>query len=279
MPAEKLAALETMIRDILWEEVLAHAEHLPARDKKTRYVKWIAEADLKLKDEARQRWINCHGESAWLDPLVKTLDRMLVRGVRGAAPRIAEEVASRLNDGTPIDQPKQLVADCLKHAIYDEIRTLVRRAETGAKPRTSRQPTTRKRDERMLVRQFTPQRLLSLAARPELLPHLAYCLAYDYRSGGNDRAVFAQYEQLKIGSTTLGTVLDEIEEAFRRDDETLARQTPGSTRRKPARSKGLGNKDFAAILAKYGLEYRPSSLPSLYSERSKELREAAQANP
>ena len=279
MDGKRLVALEGVLRTMLFEEFQAHAEHLPFRDSHTKRVRWIKETELKLSEPHLRLWINCRDEADWLQYLLETLDRLLRRGTRRARaapheyapPRLAEQVALLLSRGQPLDDPKQLVRDCLKHAIYDELRSAVRRAQNGGVRRVKSVTPTRprRRDARMLARQASPASVLAAAVDAE--DEVAFCLAYEYQAGGHARVVFAPFERLRLGTAPLGRFLDLVDGRFVADDEALARRAPGSTRRKPARLRGLGAEVFATLLTQHGLQFKASSIPKLYSRHSKSL--------
>jgi len=272
--------LDAWVREVLWSEIDAHRDEIPVRDARTRHVTWAK--DASVPQMTRELWTNARDSGECIETLVKTLDRLLRKGVRRrragvdefAPPRLAQQVDRRLGNGQPLGDPEQLVRDCVKHAIYDEMRNEVRRLVTGSRGRrrksTPRQP--RRIDGRALVR--GKANLLLDAARGGLEEELAFCLAYEYMRGRHDRPVFAPFEHCLLGSATpdspsapatLKALLDAIDEAFVAVDSASAAETPGNTRRKPARQRGLGAAHFTKLLAGFGVDLKPSSIPKLYS--------------
>ena len=279
MDSQWLDELRGAVKDALIGEYAAHDGHIPVRDKKM--ISWKPRRQLRGRRDL-ELWENVSDSASdWLDHLVTTLDRMLTEGSRRAngrgkltPPRLAKRVADRLAAGLKIDEPMQLVIDCLKYAMYDEMLAATKRIKNGNARRVRLAPRARKHDKNTLIRKFGSQRLLTAPGVNH--DDLAYCIGFEYQRGGLDRAAVEPLAALPFGNGTLGSLLDAVDAAFQRSDQELAQEQPGSTRRRPARAKGIGAKEFAAILSSAGTRLAPTSLTSLYTRKAKLIAGAAE---
>jgi hypothetical protein len=279
MDPQRLDQLRRIVRDALIAEYSAHADQIPVSDPVTRRIAWKSRRQLRGRRDLAL-WENVSDTpDDWLDQLIATLDRMLTAGARRdrssggkTPPRLAKQVADRLARGEALEEPMLLIVDCLKYAMYDEMLAAKRRIETGKARRARVAPRQRKSDQRSLLRRFGAQRLLESAAITA--EDLAYCVAFEYQRGGLDRAAVAPLGTLPLGSATLDAVLDAVDRIFDRVDRELHAAAPGSTRRRPARAKGVGAVEFAAVLATAGCSLASTSLSSLYRRKANALARA-----
>jgi len=280
MESQRLDALRRTVKDALVSEYALHDGQIPVRDPATRRIAWKSRRQLRGRRDL-ELWENVSDTSGdWLDHLVATLDRMLTPGShrnpstgKRTPPRLAKQVADRLAAGLTIDDPMLLIIDCLKYAIYDEMLAATKRIKNGNARRVRLAPRARKHDKQSLVRRFGAQRLL--AAGGVDAADLAYCVGFEYQRGGLDRTHVEPLASLRFeNGRQLGAVLDAIDAAFQRSDIEFAKAQPGSTRRRPARAKGIGAGEFAAILDSIGCPLAATSLASLYRRKARRIEEA-----
>ena len=281
--ASRLAALVEVVTKLLVGEFCTHGDEILVRNRHTCHITW-EKADRASRARPHRSGIVPFENIEWIDSLRITLDRMLVHGVRRRAntnapppPRLAERVQIALEGNGTITDPHALIVDCLKHAIYDEVRTSGRRMTSTAAPRVPKKVHARKRDASALLR-GEYQLLLDAIVRnspAELEPSLlASVIAYEYQGGGFDRARVDAFASLPLGNATLGVVLDAIDRSMRAIDDASAAADRGSTRRKLARVKGIGAKRFASILQEIELPVSADSLPKSFGRKREALLEA-----
>jgi len=136
MDPQRLDQLRRIVKDALIAEYSAHADQIPVSDPVTRRIAWKSRRQLRGRRDLAL-WENVSDTpDDWLDQLVATLDRMLTAGARRdrntggkTPPRLARQVADRLARGEALDDPMQLIVDCLKYAMYDEMLAAKRRIE------------------------------------------------------------------------------------------------------------------------------------------------------
>jgi hypothetical protein len=270
MDAAREAEFETLLRDRLRALYFEHADEAPIRDPQTGHVYWRREAEIAKSPTLRQYW-DAYIASLDICELSKSLDRMLREGMRRnrlgkyAPPRIAEQVSRRLTQGQPINDPVQLIDDCWKYALREETHLIVRRArsKTG-RARTRKQPRVRKADAKSLARTLGNHELQQLS---KICPiEFGFVLAYEFQMGGLSRESLASFVALPLGNSTLGAVLDAIEERFEAID-AATRSLAGATKCRPAALVGMTAREFAAILASCGVQLQPSSLPRVAKRR------------
>ena len=209
MDSQWLDELRGAVKDALIGEYAAHDGHIPVRDKKTKMISWKSRRQLRGW-RTLELWENVSDTASdWLDHLVTTLDRMLTRGTRRDGltrkfppPRLAEQVAARLAAGLKIDEPMQLVIDCLKYAMYDEMLAATKRIKNGNARRVRLAPRARKHDKNTLIRKFGSQRLLTAPGVNH--DDLAYCIGFEYQRGGLDRAAVEPLAALPFGNGGCG---------------------------------------------------------------------------
>jgi hypothetical protein len=247
------------------------------RDRVTGHVRWRPKSELPATgsahaDALRDTWDGVE----WYAELRRTLDRLMTEGTQRdpatrtvPPPRLVDQVEREIARSGAIADATRLVDDCIKHAVYDLVRALARRRATGAAPRPRRPARTRKQDARTVLARHHPAALLALAG--EATEDLAYCVAFAYQRGGIDRSAVAAFDAIPCGSSTLASVFDEIDRLFAESDRALAAQPFGATRARPARTKGIGAKAFAEVLAGVGIALQSSSLSKLHDRRRQRI--------
>lgn len=226
-----------------------------------------------------------------------SLDRMMREGTRRSAstgryppPRLAEQVAKLYASGAgpsiapTIADPEQLIDDCWKYALYDELRTLVRRRKAktdrrarrpGAAPAPAKR-TKRKRDAEALLRTL-PKPMLRALATGSVGESLAFAVAYEYQLGGIDRAQVEHLAAVPFGNATLREAFDRVDAAFERLDRAMAQSGATASRRARTRVVGLNAQQYAEILEALGLRKSPASLPKLAGRARERCLAAARA--
>jgi hypothetical protein len=175
MDSQRLDSLRRTVKEALISEYAARDGEIPVRDPVTRRITWKSRRQLRGRHDL-ELWENVSDSCGdWLDHLVATLDRMLTQGTqrdpttgKRTPPRLAKQVADRLAAGLGIDEPMSLVNDCLKYAIYDEMRAAKRRMETivglnEGEPSEGRRPVLRTESARTAD---SKQRARRLAVAP-----------------------------------------------------------------------------------------------------------------
>ena len=279
MASDAFGELTNQVRALVQEEYWSHSNEYLVRNKDTEQIAWVRGVQ-RAASEHEQLLYEVFQSGDWINELAKHLDRLLSFGTRRQAdrgnkvppPRLAVQVARALKVHSKIGNARQLAVDAIKHAMYDAVSTEFRRRKCGGEARVAREKQPRKRESRALLRH--PRLARALLVSPELHADLGWVLAYEYQGGGYDPSTLQAFEHLVIGNSSLAAVRDAIDAAMRRQDDAQSQSQTERTRRKPARTKGIGAQQFALILGSIGIELRASSLPKLYARKRAMLLEA-----